>query len=426
MKILYDISLLGIGHYDSVNRTGTFRVVENMAYGLAGLQDIDLKFCVSQNLPVLVQCLDYLASNEKLEKKSLAYSKHEAFIARKLYQYNIRLNKGSQYTLPLRVLRKLYRIANRLAERHMAPLDAKVLRNIDVFHSPCFAFTHILKEAKNIKKFLTIHDLIPVLYPHLFEHNNDEGLKRILNSISPEDYVICVSNSTKNDLCNYLKNIDPRKVFVTHLAAAPDIFYPCSNPEKIADVRKKYYIPNAPYILSLCTLEPRKNVDHIIRCFAKLIQEQNIKDLYLVLVGTKGWSYSKIFEELANFGLAKERVILTGYVADEDLAALYSTALAFTYLSFYEGFGLPPLEAMQCGVPVISSNTSSLPEVLGDAAIKLDPLDVDGLCQSILKLYSNSSLRERMSLQSIEQAKYFSWERCAQETVKAYKTAMSS
>lgn len=425
MKILYDISLLGIGQYDPVNRTGTFRVVENMAYGLANLQEIDLKFCVSQNWSVLVQCLNYFAFNEKLDKKSFAYSKQQAFIARRLHEYNTKLSK-SQSPLPLKVFRKFYKIANKLAERHLQPLNAKVLQNIDIFHSPCFALTPTVKEAKNIKKFLTIHDLIPILYPHLFEHNNDEGLKKILNSISHDDYVICVSQSTKNDLCNYLKDIDPHQVFVTHLAAAPDVFYPCFDSEKIADVRKKYYIPNAPYILSLCTLEPRKNIDHVIRCFAKLIQEQNIKDLYLVLVGTKGWNYSKIFEELINFPLAKERIIFTGYVADEDLAALYSNALTFTYLSFYEGFGLPPLEAMQCGVPVISSNTSSLPEVVGDAAIMLDPLDVDGLCQSILDIYNNSSLKESMSLKSIEQAKHFSWEKCAQETLKAYKTAISS
>ncbi|KAF3885781.1 MULTISPECIES: glycosyltransferase family 4 protein [Nostocales] len=424
MKILYDISLLGIGHYDPVNRTGTFRVVENMACGLASLKDINLKFCVSQNLPVLVECLDYLTYNKKLLKKTLAYSKPQEFIARQLYNYNIKLSK-SHDTLPLKVLKKFYRIANRLAEKHIHPLNAKLLQNADVFHSPCFALTSQVKESKNVKKFLTVHDLIPILYPNLFEHNNEEYLKKILNSIDSEDYVTCVSNSTKNDLCNYLKNIDPERVFVTHLAAAPDVFYPCSNSEKLVGIRNKYHIPNAAYILSLCTLEPRKNIDHVIRCFAKLIQEQNIKDLYLILVGTKGWSYNKIFEEVANFPLAKERVILTGYVADEDLAALYSGALAFTYLSFYEGFGLPPLEAMQCGVPVISSNTSSLPEVVGDAAIMLDPLDVDGLCQSILEIYNNSSLRETMSLKSIEQAKRFSWERCARETVKAYKKAVA-
>ncbi|WP_407896859.1 glycosyltransferase family 4 protein [Scytonema sp. NUACC26] len=391
---------------------------------MASLKDIDLNFCVSQNLPVLVQCLDYLISNKNLEKKSLAYSKQQEYIARKLYNYNIGLNQ-SQNTLPLKVVKKFYRVANRLAEKYLPPLNDNILQNIDVFHSPCFALTPLVQAAKKVKKFLTVHDLIPILYPNLFEDNNDENLKKILNSISPEDYVTCVSNSTKNDLCSYLKDINPEQVFVTHLAAAPDVFYPCSNSEQIVRVRNKYRIPNANYILSLCTLEPRKNIDHVIRCFAKLIQEQNIKDLYLVLVGTKGWSYNKIFEEVTNFPLAKERIILTGYVADEDLAALYSGALAFTYLSFYEGFGLPPLEAMQCGVPVISSNTSSLPEVVGDAAIMLDPLDTDMLCQSILELYNNSSLRERMSLKSIEQAKRFSWERCARETVKAYEIAVA-
>jgi glycosyltransferase involved in cell wall biosynthesis len=425
MRVLYDISLLGIGHYDPINRTGTFRVVENMAYGLASLKDIDLKFCVSQNLPVLVECLDYLTSQEKLEKTSFAYSKQQEYIARTFYKYNIALERAHN-TLPLKVVRKLYRIASRLAEKYLPPLNEKILQNIDIFHSPCFAFTPLVQETKNIKKFLTVHDLIPILYPNLFEDNNEENLKRTLKSITPEDFVICVSNSTKNDLCNYLKNLNPERVFVTHLAAASDVFYPCSNPEQIVRVRNKYHIPNATYILSLCTLEPRKNIDHVIRSFAKLIQEQNLKDLYLVLVGTKGWNYSNIFEEVTNFPLAKERILLTGYVDDEDLAALYSGALAFTYLSFYEGFGLPPLEAMQCGVPVICSNTSSLPEVVGDAAIMLAPLDADGLCQSILEVYNNSSLRERMSLKSIEQAKHFSWEKCARETVKAYETAVTS
>lgn len=247
---------------------------------------------------------------------------------------------------------------------------------------------------------------------------------RSLNSLDIEDYVICVSHATRNDLLNNVK-LDPAKVFVVHNAASSDIFYPCSDLAKIASVRRKYSIPEYPYILGLSTLEPRKNIDHVIRCFAKLVQEQSIKDLNLVLVGGKGWDYNKIFEEIENHASLKERIIFTGYVADEDLAALYSGALAFVYMSFYEGFGLPPLEAMQCGVPVVTSNTSSFPEVVGEAGIMLAPKDVDGFCNSIFEIYKKPSLREAMSLASLEQAKNFSWEKCIQETIAAYKTALS-
>jgi glycosyltransferase involved in cell wall biosynthesis len=143
-------------------------------------------------------------------------------------------------------------------------------------------------------------------------------------------------------------------------------------------------------------------------------------------VGTKGWDFDKIFQELSNLPTLKERVIITGYVADEDLAALYSGAMAFVYPSFYEGFGLPPLEAMQCGVPVITSNTSSLPEVVGDAGIMVAPTDADALCQSMLNLYASSDLRSKMSFKSIEQAKKFSWQNCTEQTIGAYQLALNS
>jgi glycosyltransferase involved in cell wall biosynthesis len=165
---------------------------------------------------------------------------------------------------------------------------------------------------------------------------------------------------------------------------------------------------------------------HTIRTFARMVDQQNIKDLSLVLVGTKGWLYDEIFEELSRNAALKDRIIVTGFAANEDLAALYSGAVAFVYPSLYEGFGLPPLEAMQCGVPVITSNTSSLPEVVGEAGIMVSPTDEDALCQSMLDIYNSDSLQQTMSLKSIEQAKKFSWEKCMRETIDAYKTALKS
>ena len=193
----------------------------------------------------------------------------------------------------------------------------------------------------------------------------------------------------------------------------------------LEQVRKKFGIPNGPYILSLSTLEPRKNIAQTIRCFVRLLEQEKIDDLSLVLVGSKGWDYDSIFEEIAASPKIRDRIIVTGYAADEDLAPLYSGATMFVYPSFYEGFGLPPLEAMQCGVPVITSNTSSLPEVVGEAGIMVDPHDADELSQAMLKIYNSTDARQRMSLESLEQAQKFSWKRCAEQTIDTYKAAVA-
>jgi glycosyltransferase involved in cell wall biosynthesis len=171
-------------------------------------------------------------------------------------------------------------------------------------------------------------------------------------------------------------------------------------------------------------MERRKNVEQVIKCFSRLVHEEGIKDLRLVLVGAQGLGYEGILNAIASFDIPRDSIVLTGYVADEDLAALYSGASGFIYLSLYEGFGLPPLEAMQCGTPVITSNTSSLPEVVGEAGIMVDPTDEDAICQSLLDVYRDAGLRAQMSRDSLDRARQFSWDRCVRETIAAYKTAL--
>lgn len=431
MKIVYDISVLGMCHKFPERRTGIFRVVENITYGLVASQECDLNFCSSSSLyplETLDGCLDYLASNPQISTIPLPHSKFRRLINSKLCDINIAISETSKLqSLFLKLVRKPLYYTTKILEAYSCLIDPKSLSEAEIFHSCLFGIPEQVKKAKKVKSFLTVYDLIPILYPHFFVLNDDGShfLSKALESLERDDWVISISHSTKNDLCDYLK-IDPSRVFVTHLAADSTLFYKCSDYEKKSLIRKKYNIPDAPYIVSVSTLEPRKNIDHVIRCFAQLIQQENIQDLYLVLVGNKGWKYDNIFDEISNYNFLENRVILTGYVANEDLAALYSGALAFVYPSFYEGFGLPPLEAMQCGVPVITSNTSSLPEVVGDAGIMLAPTDTDGLCHSMLEIYNSSSVRESMSFKSLERAKQFSWEKCIQETINAYKAALNS
>jgi glycosyltransferase involved in cell wall biosynthesis len=428
MKVLFDISTLGLGYYYPRARTGIFRVVENLVYCLKESNQCDLLFCTSGSSRNLYMALDYLKSNPALQEVSVPYInwKYKRVVFNLQQQLSTQIEKKSAIEkLPLKIMRKMVNYIDDSTEKLYYATDLENIAKTDIYHSPLQPIPeHILKE-KHIKKFLSVMDLIPILYPEFFKFREDNSLKDAISGLDSDSWVLCISQSTKNDLCNYSKLIDPSKVMVTYLAASA-LFYPCSDTQKQDFIRCKYGIPNAPYILSLSTLEPRKNIDHIIRCFVNLVQQEKIQDLYLVLVGAKGWNYDHILAEISSNSHLKERIIITGYVADEDLAALYSGAIAFVYPSFYEGFGLPPLEAMQCGIPVITSNTSSLPEVVGDAGIMLDPKDTDGLCQSLLDLYNKPSLRQSMSQKSLEQSKKFSWEKCTQETIAAYKMALSS
>ncbi|MEG3974714.1 glycosyltransferase family 1 protein [Microcoleus sp. herbarium8] len=438
IKIIYDISVLGYGHHLSRSRTGVARVIENIALGLLTSTELELSFAATHSTYAVHNCLDYLESQPIFKDVPFV---HPSFIYKlrtkitELYkmlenQSKVLINNGSESeNLSLIESLKNPLIQAMNLTLNYNSLDPNILSDTDIFHSTFYHIPDQVRQIKNLKKITTIYDLIPIVLSNLFIGKNDIDYQRMvmsLQSLTPEDSVICISRATRNDLLNHVKNLDPAKVSVSYLAANPNTFYPCYDTNKMAGIRHKYSIPDAQYILGVSTIEPRKNIQHAIRCFAKVVQQQGIKDLYLVLVGALGWDYEQIFAEISQGGLPKDRVIITGYVADEDLAALYSGALAFVYPSLYEGFGLPPLEAMQCGTPVITSNTSSLPEVVGDAGIMLDPQDADGLCHNMLKLYNSPSLRNEMSLKSLKQAQNFSWDRCNQETIAAYQIALSS
>jgi glycosyltransferase involved in cell wall biosynthesis len=407
MEVILDIMSLGMS-YRKVNgeiyfreRTGIFRVADELARGLVKSPDIEVDF-ISPHYPS--QSSQYI-KDENFSKKSIAFPtiKHRAINKIKSITGN---NKALNSILPSTSITSL-------------------VSKADIYHSPFFPILEEVSESQTIKSFLTVHDLIPILYPEYFENERNPLVKIAIQSNQKDGYYFCVSNSTKNDLCNYF-SISPDRVFVTPLAASKARFFKCVNTTEIETVKAKYQLRDKQYFLSLSTLEPRKNIDHIIRCFIKLIQEEHLNDVYLVLAGTKGWDFDKIFNEIENASALKERIILTGYVADEDLAFLYSGALAFIYTSFYEGFGLPPLEAMQCGTPVITSNTSSLPEVVGDAGILVDPRDADTLCSAMLNIYSNTELREKMSNDSTAQAEKFSWDNFIQSNLYGYQKALAN
>ena len=188
-------------------------------------------------------------------------------------------------------------------------------------------------------------------------------------------------------------------------------------------MKQKYNIPvGAKYIFSLCTLEPRKNLERVVKTFIRFIQKNNINDMYFVLGGGHWEEFiGKLEQEIENLGDYKDKLIKAGYIADEDLPSLYSGAEWFVYTSMYEGFGLPPLEAMSCGCPVITSNNTSLPEVVGDAGIMIDYDSDEQHIEAYEKYYFNPEIREEYRQKGLERAKLFSWKKCADQMLEVIK-----
>ncbi|MGK7895014.1 MAG: glycosyltransferase family 4 protein, partial [Xenococcus sp. (in: cyanobacteria)] len=232
------------------------------------------------------------------------------------------------------------------------------------------------------------------------------------------DLVITISQNSKKEIIEHFR-VAPNRIFVTPLASrySPNYLSTQSNE------REKPYVEynfSKPYLLFVSTLEPRKNITNLISAFNFLKQQHKI-DHYLVLIGQKGWQYKSIFMSIENSPW-KSYIHHLNYLTDELVALFYSKADVFVYPSYYEGFGLPVLEAMTLGAPVVTSNTSSLPEVVGDAALLIDPNDPIQLAEAILKVIRDSQLRQELIAKGKERTKLFSWERTARETLQAYRT----
>ncbi|HJV35592.1 glycosyltransferase family 1 protein [Geomonas sp.] len=419
MRVKYDISVLGASVVNPRARTGVFRVVEQLVQQLSTRPEVELEFSALFYPSGAVQ---YRDSSPSLAGIPLYYpgpllkvETAKSDLSRMSKEHGFPAKQG------LKVARELVGVAQQLLKRLYRDAQQRSLQSCDIFHSP---FHPLPAGLGGCQKFITVYDLIPILFPQYFEFREDHLLNQVMASIDQDTWVFCISEATKNDLLNHNPRVDADKVAVVPLGAS-SLFYRCDDQADLRRVRRQYGIPEGPYFLSVATLEPRKNIESTIKAFVRLVREEKLADCSLVLAGAKGWDFDRIFQEIAGAKGLEERIIVTGYVEDDDLAPLYSGALAFVYPSHYEGFGLPPLEAMQCGTPVISSNTSSLPEVVGEAGIQVAPLDNDALCQAMLQLFNDGALREQLAGRSRRRATLFSWEACADVTINHYRRALS-
>jgi glycosyltransferase involved in cell wall biosynthesis len=284
---------------------------------------------------------------------------------------------------------------------------------VDIFHSPNF----VLPPVGKARTVLTIHDLSFLRVPQCAEPTLRDYLGRVVpRAVARADRLLADSHSTRHDVIELL-GVDPGRVDVVP-AGVEARFRPLADRAALESVRERYRLGREPFILSLGTLEPRKNFAGLMEGFARLRQREKVPHR-LVIVGGKGWLYEGIFEAVRRLGL-DEAVTFAGFVADEDLPAVYNLAEAFAFPTLYEGFGLPVLEAMACGTPVVTADNSCMPELVGDAALLIGATDTEGLAHAVGRLLFEPALREKLIAAGLERAKQFTWGAAAQKLLAAY------
>ncbi len=314
----------------------------------------------------------------------------------------------------LRAVPLSHRILTILWHRLGVPLPVEIFTGgVDIFHAPDF----VLPPVRGAKTIVTVHDLSFMRTPHCAPPRLRAYLNEVVpRSIGRADVILADSQNTRHDIIALL-DVAPEKIAVVP-AGVESRFRPIDQAAELERVQRHYKLER-PFILSVGTLEPRKNFVGLIEAY-KLLGEARNRDLKLVIAGGKGWLYEEIFATVERLNL-NERVIFPGFVADEDLPALYNLAQLFAFPSFYEGFGLPPLEAMACGTPVVTSNSSSLPEVVGQAGIMVEAQDTEGLAQAMERVSNDEDLRRSMREAGLRQAKQFTWEEAVKKLLKAYR-----
>jgi glycosyltransferase involved in cell wall biosynthesis len=306
--------------------------------------------------------------------------------------------------LPTRVMYRSWTWFNR-------PRVDRALGGVDVYH----ATNYFLPPTQRARRVVTIHDLAFMVAPELASPKIVGPYSGLMRKFANEaDAIMAYSESTKADIVHYL-GAPPEKIAVAPMAVDED-FVAMPRDEAERWLREKYRV-ETPFLLFVSTLEPRKNVPTLLRAFARVAREIPHK---LVLVGSVGWNSEDIFHTMRKLKIT-ERVVRPGFVPHHELPAFYCAADAFLFPTLYEGFGLPLLEALTCGCPVITSNNSSVPEVTGDAALCSDANDDENIAADIRRVLGNPQLRAEMARRGHEHAKKFSWEACAKGTLDVYR-----
>lgn len=410
LRILFDASMLVHGFNDPRSRGGIYFVARNILDILSKQSDIELAL-ISNVCDVVALSRFRSVEYPKLKLYREPTKNDKRYIAivdslkkiRNQYS-NLSLLRKGLYVF-IRLLEKIHTILHRYTFEQFA-------HEKWVYFSPNSPASAAMRKA-GLQGFVILHDLIPYKLNEYKNFRNIGWFKKIIASLNKNDTYFAVSQATKNDLNLFKDRLDVKKVNVLPLAASRK-FKRCPDENDLVKIQEKYGLPRKKFVFSLSSLEPRKNLLRAVSCFISFVEKHKINDLIFVLGGIAG---TKIAENLKQElkGLDASIILPIGFVDDDDVPVFYSNAEWFVYTSQYEGFGLPPLEAMQCGCPVITSNNSSLPEVVGDAGLMIDWDSDEQHIDAYEKYYFNEELRKENAKRGLERAKLFSWEKTVDE-----------
>lgn len=298
-------------------------------------------------------------------------------------------------------------------KRHFVELPRLCLKyHLDILHTQYFVPFY-----RPCPTVCTIHDICFEHYKNIFTKKEYMRQKILIPYAAKHSKVIfTVSENAKNDISERYK-IDKNKIVVTYNAVSDSFRRLSPNDLNEIELRKKFGIGGAPYILSVGNLQPRKNLPRLIQAFVQFKRETRDCVTKLVIVGKKAWMYSEIINAVNEM---PNDIILTDYVSETDLIRLYNAATCFVYPSFFEGFGIPPLEAMACGTPVAVANATSLPEVVGKSGLYFDPFNVEDIKNTIIDLMTDKKLRGELAEKGYQQKEQFSWQESADKWTEAY------
>ena len=415
INILYDATVVCNILKKNSSRSGIFFVAYNVLLEFLKREEFNIYLYADdggkleyliKNYPEFSNCKIYKYSSFQDLYNYVSYKKVESRQNSK--NFLIRIFWG--------VLTSLLKRISRIRERYFIKI-----KDIDVYFSPMKAVPKFIEKNKSIKKYIILHDTIPLVN----DYRQNVGHKwyyNLINSINFNDRYFANSIYTKQDFVEYVPKIKPENIAVIPLSTGKD-YVKVTGINYINQVKNKYGIPlDKRYIFSLCNLDPRKNLIFSIKNFFKFIEKNNLDNFVFVLGGACWKDFENILNEnIENLGDKKDKILKIGYVDDEDMSALYSGAEMFLFPSLYEGFGIPVLEAMKCGLPVICSNTTSLPEVIGDCGIKINPYSDFEMLSAMEKMYFDRDFRNKCIAKGFERAKLFTWEKCVDvisETIK--------
>lgn len=290
----------------------------------------------------------------------------------------------------------------------------KKMLQAKAFFSTGYVPPKYINRNESIRKYICLQDAIPILYEEYYPKMKDSYFwyRLLIDQINPKGWYFAISKATKDDFCRLFPQLLPDRIKVTYLGKNDRYRY-LEKPD--IKVLEKYGLEqNTKYFFSLCTVEPRKNLLRSVKSFIQFIRQENIKDLYYVIGGSK-WKtfYDQLMTEFAGDVFFQDYVKMIGYVEDEELPHLYNQAMCFVFTSQYEGFGLPVLEAMSCGCPVITSTSSSLPEVAGDAGLTVAWDSEEEHIEAYRQIFTDEGLRIKLHAAGLARAELFSWEKCA-------------